>query len=107
MYCQSFPTTCFHFQNGAQNELSFPKCFLIQNVLLFSKYERFRGCKNVALTNAFKHRYLVHFRLVYGKVYFHPPGQFLALNGRMGYKIRPGEPIKSRKKFKGIAITKT
>ena len=57
-----------------------------------------------ALTNFVK---LINFRLVYGKVYFHPPGQFLALNGRMGYKIRPGEPIKSRKKFKGIAITKT
>ena len=28
--------------------------------------------------------------LVYGKVYFHPPGQFLALNGRMGYKILKG-----------------
>ena len=45
---------------------------------------------NVALMNFFKLKLLVHFRLVYGKVYFHPPGQFLALNGRMGYKIRQG-----------------
>ena len=32
-----------------------------------------------------------NYRLVYGKLYFHPPGQFLALNGRMGYKIRQGK----------------
>ena len=62
---------------------------------------------NVALTIFFKLRHLVHFRLVYGKVYFHPPGQFLALNGRMGYKIRPGEPILKLKKFKSIAMIKT
>ena len=42
MYCQVFPKTCFNFQNGAQNELSFPKC------------ERFPGCKNVALTIFFQ-----------------------------------------------------
>ena len=50
---------------------------------------------NVSLTNFFKFKYLVHFRLVYGKVYFHPPGQFLAINGRMGYKIRQGKTIQS------------
>ena len=87
----------FHLQNVV----------LFQNVLSFSKCERFRGCKNVTLTIFFKHRYLVNFRLVYGKVYFHPPGQFLALNGRMGYKIRPGEPILKLKKFKSIAMIKT
>ena len=39
----NFPKTCFHFQNGFQNELSFPKCGF-QNVLSFSKCEKFCEC---------------------------------------------------------------
>ena len=36
-----------------------------------------------------------HFRAIYGKIYFHPPDQYLSLNGRMGYKILKGDYVEA------------
>ena len=41
--------------------------------------------------DSWSYQFSLNSRLVDGKVYFHPPGQFLALNGRMGYKILQGD----------------
>ena len=32
---------------------------------------------------------------MYGKVYFHPPGQYISLNGRMGYKIKAKDYVEA------------
>ena len=43
----------------------------------------------------FVYRYLDLSLLRSTKIYFHPPGQFLSLNGRMGYKIFFGDKIEA------------
>ena len=50
----NFPTTCFHFQNGFPNELSFSKCGSFWSCASFSKRESF---VSVVFPFSEKHKY--------------------------------------------------
>lgn len=62
-------------------------------------YHRSLGqCSTLSLEESIRQRGVRYVELKilrYGKVYFHPPGQFLSLNGRMGYKILSGDHVEA------------